>query len=206
MKIPVEIIRGRSRQKAERTERAGIKLDGKRILTIGGCALLIAVAVWANLVLSSSVAGRMQHTQDADAPSFEGDALLEGPTQEGAAQAGEEDDYLAVFRANRDATREKELQYLTEMIADENVDSDTKASAQEQKLALIDAMEKEMVIEGLLQAKGFKGVAVTVKKGSVNIVVDRETLSDTEIAQILDIAMTETGESAENIKVLKKLG
>lgn len=204
MKKPVEIIRGKTRERAERAERPRIKLDKKRILTIGGCVLLIAVAVWANLVLSTNVANRMKDT--AVTPDFDGDEMQQTPDAEGAVTTGGEDDYFAVFRQNRDATREKELQYLTEMIADENVDSDTKASAEEQKLALIDAMEKELIIEGLLQAKGFKGVAVTVKKGSVNIVVDRETLSDTEIAQILDIAMSETGEPAENIKVLKKLG
>lgn len=206
MKKPVEIIRGKSRdQKAERTERPRIKLDKKRILTIGGCALLIAVAVWANMTLSTNVANRIK-TADDTPNAFEGDLPQQSADVEGAVEAGAEDDYFAVFKANRDATREKELEYLSEMIADENTDSDTKTSAQEQKLALIDAMEKEMVIEGLLQAKGFKGVAVTVKKGSVNIVVDRESMSDTEIAQILDIAITETGEPAENIKVLKKLG
>ncbi|MGI6192998.1 MAG: SpoIIIAH-like family protein [Christensenellales bacterium] len=206
MKKPVEIIRGKSRdQKAERTERPRIKLDKKRILTIGGCALLIAVAVWANMTLSTNVANRIK-TADDTPNAFEGDLPQQSADVEGTVEAGAEDDYFAVFKANRDATREKELEYLSEMIADENTDSDTKTSAQEQKLALIDAMEKEMVIEGLLQAKGFKGVAVTVKKGSVNIVVDRESMSDTEIAQILDIAITETGEPAENIKVLKKLG
>jgi hypothetical protein len=205
MKKPVEIIRGKSKEKkSERTAGPRIKLDKKRILTIGGCILLIAVAVWANMTLSNNMADRLRAAEAT--PGFEDEELQENPAVEGAAEAGAEDDYFAVFRANRDATREKELEYLSEMIADENTDSDARASAQEQKLALIDAMEKEMIIEGLLQAKGFQGVAVTVKKGSVNIVVDRESLSDTEIAQILDIAISETGEPADNIKVLKKLG
>jgi len=205
MKKPVEIIRGKSREKkAEGTARPRIKLDKKRILTIGGCVLLIAIAVWANMTLSNNAADKLKEAQAT--PGFEGDAAIEDTVVEGGTEAGTEGDYFAVFKANRDATREKELEYLSEMIADENTDSEKRTSAQDQKLALIDAMEKEMIIEGLLAAKGFTGVAVTVKQGSVNIVVDRESLSDTEVAQILDIAISETGEPAENIKVLKKLG
>lgn len=205
MKKPVEIIRGKSREaKTERTAGPRIKLDKKRILTIGGCVLLIAIAIWANMTLSSNAANKLKEAQAT--PGFDGDAEIEDTVVEGGTEAGAEDDYFAVFKANRDATREKELQYLSEMIADENTDSEKLAAAQDQKLALIDAMEKEMIIEGLLAAKGFTGVAVTVKQGSVNIVVDRESLSDTEVAQILDIAISETGEPAENIKVLKKLG
>ncbi len=205
MKKPVEIIRGKSREKkAERTAGPRIKLDKKRILTIGGCVLLIAIAVWANMTLSSNAAGKLKEAQAT--PGFDGDAAIEDTAAEGGTEAGAEGDYFAVFKANRDATREKELQYLSEMIADENTDSEKSAAAQDQKLALIDAMEKEMIIEGLLAAKGFTGVAVTVKPGSVNIVVDRESLSDTEVAQILDIAVSETGEPAGNVKILKKLG
>lgn len=205
MKKPMEIIRGKSKEKKpERTAGPRIKLDKKRILTIGGCVLLIAVAVWANMTLSNNAADRLKEAQAT--PGFDGDAAIEGTAAEGGIKAGTEDDYFAVFKANRDATREKELQYLSEMIADKNTDSEKLVAAQDQKLALIDAMEKEMVIEGLLAAKGFTGVAVTVKQGSVNIVVDRESLSDTEVAQILDIAISETGEPAGNIKILKKLG
>ncbi len=202
MKKPLEIIRGSSEKRTERTARPRIKLDKKRILTIGGCVLLIAFAVWANMTLSNNAANKLTEA-DQPTPGFDGDIQIEGTVVEGGIEAGAEGDYFAVFRANRDATREKELDYLNEMVADENTTSEALAEAQEQRLALIDAMEKEMLIEGLLAAKGFTGVAVTVKEGSVNIVVDRESLTDTEVAQILDIATSETGESADNIKVHK---
>jgi len=203
MKKPVEIIKGITKPKnGAETAQKKEKLSTKRMLTIGGCAVLIALAVWANMTLSSSKNYSQDEVQAS--PEFEGDAATAEPVAAGdeAAAQTEEDDYFAVFRENRDATRDKELAYLNEIVADENTDSEILARAQDQRLALIDAMEKEMTIEGLLMAKDFTGVAVTVKEGSVNVVVDRESLTDTEVAQILDIAMSETGEPADNIKVM----
>ena len=71
-----------------------------------------------------------------------------------------------------------------------------------QKLALVNNMEKEFTIESLIRAKGFRDAAVTFHGGSVNVVVDCETLTDEQVAQILDIVQRETGESAENVKVI----
>lgn len=65
-------------------------------------------------------------------------------------------------------------------------------------------MEKEVTIEGLLKAIGFKDVAVTLHKGSVNVVVDAVELSNADVAKVLDIVRRETKEKPENIKVMPR--
>lgn len=40
------------------------------------------------------------------------------------------------------------------------------------------------------------------RSGTVNVVVDSETLSSEQVVQILDIVQRETGEGAGNIKIV----
>lgn len=162
-------------------------------------ALLLAGAIYANVRLNK---------EEAQAPAAQG-AAAEGPAASaepagGTAEAGT--DYFESFRAERDAVRATEIEYLDEVIAVSYSDAETLADAQEQKLALVANMETEFTIESLLRAKGFADAAVTFHKGSVNVVVDSEELSDDKVAQILDIVKRETGESADNIKILSENG
>jgi stage III sporulation protein AH len=112
--------------------------------------------------------------------------------------------FFASFRAERESSRTQEIAYLDAIINNEATDTDTLKEAQQQKIEISKAMEKEVTIEGLVKAKGFNDVVVTIQSGSVNVVVDSETLEDAQVAQILDIVKTESGVSSENIKVIPK--
>ncbi|MDD6044369.1 MAG: SpoIIIAH-like family protein [Clostridia bacterium] len=110
-------------------------------------------------------------------------------------------DYFETFRQDREEVRKLEMQYLDEVIATSATDQETLAEAQEQKLVLVENMEKEFTIESMIKAKGFEDAAVTFHSGTVNVVVKGE-LNDEQVAQILDIVQDETGEPAKNIKVM----
>ena len=112
------------------------------------------------------------------------------------------EDYFDTFRADRNDVRNKEIEYLDEIIAASGSDDESLVEAQRQKLALVENMEKEFTIETLLKAKGFADAAVTFHAGSVNIVIGAAELTDDEVAVILDIAARETGEAPENIKIM----
>ncbi len=111
------------------------------------------------------------------------------------------EDYFTAFRSNREAVREREVSYLDDIISDPSTDSETLSQAQNQKLSIIECMEAEFTIESLILAKGFEDVAVTFHKGSVNVIIDTDTLSQEQVAQILNIVLAETGEPASNIKI-----
>lgn len=111
-------------------------------------------------------------------------------------------DYFASFRRDREEIRKTEMEYLDEVIAVSASDDETLADAKEQKLVLVENMEKEFTIESLIKAKGFEDAAVTFHPGSVNVVVKTDELSKKQVAQILEIAMKETGEPAGNVKIM----
>lgn len=159
-------------------------------------ALLLAGAIYVNVRLNSG----------AEAGGMEQAALGDGEGGEPALQTEAGTDYFESFRTERDAVRTAEIEYLDEVIAVSYNDAETLADAQEQKLALVENMEAEFTIESLLKAKGFADAAVTFHKGSVNVVVDCEELTQEKVAQVLDIVKRETGESADNIKIITQNG
>jgi stage III sporulation protein AH len=112
------------------------------------------------------------------------------------------DDFTA-YKAERESKRETEVAFLDGIIEDANTDAETLKDAQEQKMAIVAAMEAETNIEGLLVAScGFENVIVTVKEGSVNVVIDADSITSEDAAKVLEIVQQETDEPAQNIKIL----
>lgn len=168
----------------------------KKYIYIGVVALLLAGAVWWSI--SSSV------TKLPDSAGKQTDGQNAEGTEDGsaAASAGAKTDYYDAFRKEREETRDLELDFLNEIIETSASDSETLEDAQAQKLALVNQMEKEFAIENLVRAKGFADAAVTCHPGAVSVVVDCAELTAEQAAQILEIVQSETGEKAENIKVI----
>lgn len=160
----------------------------KRVLTAAGLCLLLAAAVVTNILVNR------EKTEQTSA---------EGPVkaQEVSAQSRAADpNFFAAYREERDNVRTQELAYLDAIVA-QGGDAETLSDAQKQKLDLINAMETELTVENLVRAKGFSDVIVSMHQGNVNVVVGAETLSDEQVAQILDIVLRETGKTAENVKI-----
>lgn len=161
----------------------------KKALTLGGVALLLIGAIVANALIGQ------ERGEKKNALASDADAVSQ--TSSGAAvQVG----FFDSFRSERDSTRAQEIAYI-DTIIEQGADAETMADAQQQKLSIVEGMEKEMTIESLLKAKGFTDAAVTLHTGAVNVILSAESLSDEQVAQVLDIIMRETGEAAENIKV-----
>lgn len=172
----------------------GIKKLNKSTGIIIAVAVLFIGAVYLNIRTNGSDSN---NNENAYSDSVSAD-LPEEDTQV-SASSGE--DYFTAFRSNREAVREREVAYLDDIISDPSTDSETLSQAQNQKLSIIECMEAEFTIESLVLAKGFEDVAVTFHKGSVNVIIDTDTLSQEQVAQILNIVLAETGEPASNIKI-----
>ena len=76
------------------------------------------------------------------------------------------------------------------------------ATAESAKLALIEQMEQELVVEGLIKAKGFEDCVVTISDTDVNAVVKGGELTETEVAQIVEIIQSQLNTRLENIKII----
>ena len=160
----------------------------KRVLTAVGLCLLLAAAVVTNILVNKKKTepaslGQPEQTQAVSASAHVQNA-----------------NFFAAYREERDNVRTQELAYLDAIVA-QGGDAETLSDAQKQKMELVNAMETELTVENLVRAKGFSDVIVSLHKGNVNVVVGAETLSDEQVAQILDIVLRETGKTAENVKI-----
>lgn len=160
----------------------------KRVLTAVGLCVLLAAAVVTNILINRS------KPETASTPDKEPAQAVSAPSR--ASDPG----FFAAYREERDNVRTQELAYLDAIVA-QGGDAETLSDAQRQKLELVNAMETELTVENLVRAKGFSDVIVSLHKGNVNVVVGADTLSDEQVAQILDIVLRETGKTAENVKI-----
>ena len=100
----------------------------RKVWTLVGVGLLLCGAVAANILIGAGAdgqAGQQAAGQDEDAVS---------------AGASGAQGFFAAFRADRDTTREKEIDYL-DAIIEQGADQQTLSDAQQQKLDIVNNME-----------------------------------------------------------------
>lgn len=165
----------------------------KKVLLLSGLILaLVAVAV-VNYFIGTGA--NKDNIADSDVPEVE-DALQ---ADDLAVMSG---DYISDYRENRESKRNTEIALLDSIIDNERSDMEEVKDAQNQKIEIVKIMESELKIEGLLASSGFSQAVVVIKTGSVNVVVGEEAITKEQAAQILEIVREQTGEPAQNIKIL----
>lgn len=111
--------------------------------------------------------------------------------------------YFSTYREDRQATRDQELLYYDAIITSDDSSSEAKSAAETKKLAIVAQMESELVIEGLIKAKGFEDCIVTNISPNVKVVVKcaEATLTTNEVAQIVSIIKEQTSADIDNIQI-----
>lgn len=140
----------------------------------------------------------------AEASATTGDGAAVFVSAEGDTGAGMK--FFAEAKLDREQARAKQKDILTEMMNNNNVEGEKKAKCAENMLDLQKRIEKETAAEAMIEAKGFKQAYVRIDDETVDVVVDKEKLTDAEIAQIEDIVKRKTGFSQDKIRIspLKK--
>lgn len=115
--------------------------------------------------------------------------------------SGDESSYFIQAKLEREQSRAKQKDLLNEMLNNEKLDSQKKSDAADQMLEIQKRIEKETAAEAMIEAKGFKEVYVRIDDDTVDVVVDRAQLTDSEIAQIEDIVKRKTGADADKIRI-----
>ena len=100
--------------------------------------------------------------------------------------------FFAAAKSDRDATRESEFLYLDAIMNSDTATDVAKKTAQEQKLALVERMEKELALETLIKSKGFEDVIVTIG----------EQLTAEQANRILSVVVSETTFKATDVNVI----
>lgn len=112
--------------------------------------------------------------------------------------------YFIESRLERDKKRSEMVTSLDNIINNHNTGKETKAEALNIKLGTITNTEKEAFIENMIIAKGFNDAIVYLSGQSINIVVDSESLTEKDVAQIVDIVKRETDVIMDNIVIMNK--
>lgn len=106
---------------------------------------------------------------------------------------------LSDAKLMKEQTRAKNKETLLDIINSAGISEQQKQTAIEDMIRLTDVAEKETAAEILLEAKGFEDVVVSISESGVDVVVNAETLTDAQCAQIEDIVTRKTGAAPENI-------
>ena len=150
----------------------------KKIFIICGFCLLLAVTGILNIVLNNKA------TSEVD-----GNVVTSG-------------NFFATYRVDREETRQQEILYLDAIIANASSSAEAKQTAETKKAEIVALMEKELVVEGLIKAKGFEDVVVSSTATAINVIVKSAELQAEEVAQIVEIIQSQTEYSLDNIKII----
>lgn len=118
-----------------------------------------------------------------------------------SATAPFEKEFFVSAKLEREQTRAKEKDILTEMIGNENLGKDDISQCASALLDIQKRIEKETAAEAMIEAKGFKESYVRIDDDTVDVVVSKEALTEAEIAQIEDIVTRKTGFAADKVKI-----
>ncbi|PHV72361.1 hypothetical protein CS063_02465 [Sporanaerobium hydrogeniformans] len=109
--------------------------------------------------------------------------------------------YFVEEKILREQSRAEQIEQLSQYVANESLDKESKSKAAASLLAIQERIEKESSAEALLRAKGFKEVYVRIDEDSVDVVINKADLTDSDIAQIEEIVNRKTGYSVGKIKI-----
>lgn len=113
------------------------------------------------------------------------------------------DDVFSEARLKRQTARDEALSILKETAGSEEATESTKEDATRQISAIAANSVKESKIESRIQGKGYEDAVVSIEDGSISAMVAGKNgkLTETDVAKIADIIVTETGADLSTIKI-----
>lgn len=112
-----------------------------------------------------------------------------------------EEDFFIEFKLDREKTEEEQLDMIRKVMDDKTASKEARDLAHAQYLRIVDAMGKELKIEGILKAKNMDSL-VFLSGDSCTVVVRRASLDPKEVAAIGDAVTRITKIKPENITVI----
>jgi len=186
-------------------------IERKNILTIVLVAVLV-VAGYLNIrgnrqaALQAAATDAAEQEEQIDEAAPEGQGIDEIPADHVQFVSATPEDFFTSFKIEREQTRREEIEYVRTILDKDNLDEVQIAQAQDKIDAITEGMEKELTVEGLLEAKGFSPVAAIFHPGSANIIVGCESLTDEQVTQIVDVVVREGGIAMEDINIIPYYG
>ena len=151
----------------------------KKFLIVGVFVVLLAVTGALNIIINNRVVENVNSELGATAANF-----------------------FATYRADRQDTRDQEIVYLDAIIASASSSAEAKSAAESKRQSLVAQMDSELMLEGLINAKGFEDAIVSTSSSNINVIVKSAELNDSEVAQRVEIIQGQTNYNLDNIKII----
>ncbi len=175
---------------------------GKRIAILSAVLLMVTAAMYLNWRYADDLGGTQKILGQSTLVSAEqsGEAVADA-----AAAAAAEGDYFATARLTRQQARDSARGLLEQAAAEEGADQSVLNEASEGIQVLAAYTVAEAQIENLVTAKGYADCVAFMSGESISVVVagSGEALTASDVAKITDIVMSETGYTANQIKILE---
>ena len=141
-----------------------------------------------------------------DVDTAETDPITAETTGDGAAvfvsaNTADSASYFAEAKLDREQSRAKQKDILNDMLENKNISQEQKDKCTESMMELQQRIEKETAAEAMIESKGFNEAYVRMDDDTVDVVVDKDKLTDAEVAQIEDIVKRKTGMDTSKIRI-----
>ena len=182
----------------------------KKSILVCCCLFIIGVSVYSDFILN---AGKDKATESSylytsetnpDITSDSAKILGEAKLVDNIGKAESDDSYFVSAELNRDRSREEALGTLQVVIDSAETMPDVKDKALDRMISIASEIETEALVEEMIKAKGFEECLAVMTGDNINVIVKTPGLLTSEVAQITEIVMEETGFTAENIKIVEK--
>ena len=193
---------------------------GKRQLILASLVLALGAAVYLNWQFAgtkvqsagdvseesaSSALGAAQLVNNAyvetvsDTPMNEDGVLPETEPADGAAESSAAEETAA---ATRQTARDEAVELLEDILKDDSAEVAVKQAAVDEAAVIAQNILKETNIESLIEAKGFTECVAYINGESCTVVVNGDMEDEQNALIVRDIAVSESGISAENVKII----
>ncbi|MFR5865148.1 MAG: SpoIIIAH-like family protein [Acutalibacteraceae bacterium] len=166
---------------------------------------LLVVAVILNATLGGS--GGDEDVLGNESTKILGNSVLTDANADGD-DAGTEttEDFFASAVVNRQRVRDEAMDVLRQVADSPDAMQETKNQALKSIEDMVAEMNNEINIETLIKAKGFEECVAVISEEKCSIIVKSEGLTAEQVAQILDIAISESKLAADDITIVEKAG
>ncbi len=158
----------------------------KRIIALGVCAALLAVAIVQNVRTGKQEAGELKPTAPANADPVE--------------ETNQSEEFFAQARLERESERAAAEAECAAIIADsESTDAEI-TEANELSKSLAAMTETEEMLESVIAGRGYENVLVKLSDdGEMEITVSKGEIDETEAAAIAELAQESSGIAIDNL-------
>ena len=130
------------------------------------------------------------------------DGAAESSAAEEAAAAVSASAKLSDARLTRQTARDEAVELLEDILKDDSAEVAVKQAAVDEAAVIAQNILKETNIESLIEAKGFTECVAYINGESCTVVVNGDMEDEQNALIVRDIAVSESGVNAENVKII----